>query len=350
MCLFHTFLLKNCPTECKGRESFNDKIHLPSPENFQIFESFKGKRTKEEMENKINEFILYFFDELNKPPKLRHHMSETTEYPVTIENIKIVLKAQGLKDYGTPNTLKGRFKRFTQGKIKGDDKETSIVETRSGKKRSKEELSQISLTKKIRLDKVQENMNEEISDIIHIPLTFKVPSQSFPKIPLPKNVKQNLPVQKNLNQSQGFEPWNLSKSLSQGPNTISPLQRLQGIHSGFKEFPTVTLPSIQHVSFSDSKFSGLISKNPSNISQAPKPIFTPKVVISSPVVNKTKNWLESHGLGSYIDSFIEHGFDDMEYLKERGLDHDDFELLGIQKVGHVKKLKWMIENLKLSEF
>jgi hypothetical protein len=41
------------------------------------------------------------------------------------------------------------------------------------------------------------------------------------------------------------------------------------------------------------------------ISTISKPKFVSKAVISPPVENKTKIWLESDGLGSYFDSFLE---------------------------------------------
>ena len=58
-------------------------------------------------------------------------------------------------------------------------------------------------------------------------------------------------------------------------------------------------------------------------------------------------WLKSIGLSIYSTSFDDSGFDDIEYIWENGLtDFEITEIIGIDLIGHLKKLKYSIQEMQ----
>jgi hypothetical protein len=263
MCLFHTYLHKSCPEECKGREFLNDDIYKPSKENYQIFDSFKGKKSKTEMESKINEFVLFYFDELNKISKTAFKTPEIEkEVKLTFAELRVALRSKGLKASGNIVELQERYDRFQEGKVEDNDYPKRNTPFGSDlKEKSDPKDSPMTRSQK----RTQENEGNEVS----------TPKRK-------KNVESITP-------SKGSSP-----PLSVPPKEISSIE---------------SVPSENETS-------------------------------------KIRFWLSSNGMETYLDRFIEHGFDNMDYIKEKGLDSDDFDLLDVKKAGHIKIFKWMIEKLR----
>ena len=55
--------------------------------------------------------------------------------------------------------------------------------------------------------------------------------------------------------------------------------------------------------------------------------------------SKISAWLESIGLEIYNQGFAAAGYDDINYIREKGLDSDDLDAIGVVKLGHRKKLE-----------
>ena len=62
--------------------------------------------------------------------------------------------------------------------------------------------------------------------------------------------------------------------------------------------------------------------------------------------DEIRTWLVSIQMDIYYDTFIENGFDSMDILKETKIEDGDLEKIGIDKMGHRKKLEVEIEKLK----
>jgi hypothetical protein len=59
-----------------------------------------------------------------------------------------------------------------------------------------------------------------------------------------------------------------------------------------------------------------------------------------------ESWLKSIGMSQYEKNFIDNGYDDLDVIKEYGLEDLDFESMGIKLPGHIKKFKMKIDSLK----
>lgn len=62
--------------------------------------------------------------------------------------------------------------------------------------------------------------------------------------------------------------------------------------------------------------------------------------------NEVAQWLASIELGEYMDSFIKNGYDDLDIIKEDGLNDKDLDVIGITKQGHRKKILVKIKQLQ----
>eukprot|EP01080_Neovahlkampfia_damariscottae_P001470 gene1470-12088_t len=65
--------------------------------------------------------------------------------------------------------------------------------------------------------------------------------------------------------------------------------------------------------------------------------------------NDVSNWLKSIGMSKYESNFIDNGYDDLEIIKIDGLTDDEMVEIGINLIGHRKKIKVRVAELQALE-
>jgi hypothetical protein len=275
MCFFHGYLQKSCPKKCLGRDAFNYDFCTSYQEVFQAFETFKSKRSIEEMEDNANKFLHFFVnDELIK----RNNKVKSIPY-VEMGDQLFNLTAQ--------------------------ESETSLISRTEVQRAFRNENLKFNRNRKKR---------EKIERLIQINAHGDTKSQ-FNK-PMQPEITPKYQIKKRIQEDLSELPTPKKKHIENiSPKRLNSIQN-DSIHLLFQTTPLL-VSTHQFQEF--------------------------QMVVQSVSV---KQWLESNSFEMYVDKFIEHGFDKLSDIIQNGLNSEDFKLLGVQKIGHIKKFHWLIEKLR----